>query len=261
MARSYRQHAGKQAGHYTQTIVLCAALVCAVLCSCTDVQAAFSIITTTTTEQTPCYWIQADMLELCSGKRLNLSDVKSIDGSKATAEESNNQKQAALVCMQMMESYLLAEKELISKEQVAFDQLKIFEDAGVQQDKKLRKRRIKQVKKLLKELLREAKSMQARWNAMRIPDYRLLQLRDIKVVQYSIRLQVYSEWLLYLKKNNLTRKAYAQEHNRRIQLLEKRFRLKLDNARQLTEQGGLNAPFERERQQPQQSGVSTIPAQ
>lgn len=218
---------GKGARYRAQTVGALTALIFCLVWSGAAL-AAYSVITKGGPLAADCYHIQGNRLILCSGKELNLQDVIDVDTSALTAQEKRERTAAMAEFSQRIDVLTQEDARIQALESKNREVLEYI--AGLRSSNKTESRlgdALDDAFLMLDQLQMAAGAQKQAWEHVRIPELLLLPLRELKILQYSVRILSYQEWRQYLKQGDITLREYAREHYRRVGVFEERFQARL----------------------------------
>jgi hypothetical protein len=236
MAGPDHTRSGKGPRHSPQTIGVLIGLCIGLASWPHTALAAFTIITNQGSLTTTCYRIQDNKLYLCAGEGLHLSEVMGIDTTGLTTEERAQHQAAMDACFKRLD--VLMEKDahiarLEAKNQEVLDYI-----VGLRATEKSGKRyqdALADAMTMLDQLEALALPQDLAWKNLMMPDRVFVKLRDIKILQYTVRILAYREWRMYLKSDDPTLREYARERYRQVQAFGVRFEQHLKEARTVAE--------------------------
>jgi hypothetical protein len=169
-----------------------------------------------TTIRTDCYWIQHSKVYLCEGgEPLALSGVTSIEAGTMTPLENDMHRDTLRRFFCNLAWIMDREEEIVESDKALADGLREVEALLQQTGKE------KELKALKKRLLGDIETLRQRvvglersWKAIRIPQRSLVQVFEIKSLQFLTWLQSLEEWEIFLETDDPTFREYAMEHGR-----------------------------------------------
>ncbi|MCU0577041.1 MAG: hypothetical protein MUD15_09490 [Desulfobacterota bacterium] len=169
-----------------------------------------------TTIRTGCYWIQQSKVYLCEGgEPLALSGVSSIEAGTMTPLDNDMHRDTLRRFFGNLAWILDREEEIVESDKALADGLREVEALLQQPGKK------KELKALKKRLLGDIETLrqsvvglERSWKAIRIPQRSLVQVSEIKSLQFLTWLQSLEEWEIFLETDDPTFREYAMEHGR-----------------------------------------------
>lgn len=170
---------------------------------------------------TSSYWIQGSLLYFAEDREpLNVYEVRSVRADDLTEEQVERREQA----MQEFRAQVLA---LLEQEDVIFqahaDQLAEISGGGEPIDELLDPDRRKALKREFRSRDKALEDLKSAWNELRLPEYSLLLMRDIKMLQI-VSLEASAEQALnYVKSGDPTNREYAREHLRQAESFQESF--------------------------------------
>jgi len=222
---------GKGARRRAQAVGLLAALI---LCQAWSpaAQAAYRVITKHETVSTGCYHIQDNRLITCSGEHINLRDVVAVDTSALTPRERGAREESLQEFQRRVDALTKEDARIQDLEQRNREVLEYI--VGLRSSDKTQSRMddaIDDAFAMLDQLETAAGDQKLAWKRLTVPEMDLLPLREIKILQYSVRMVSYREWRQYLKQGDSTVREYAREHHRRAGVFEELFQARLARMR------------------------------
>lgn len=167
------------------------------------------------------YWIQGSLLYSDEGREpLNAYEVPSVRADDLTEEQVELRNRA----MQEFRAQVLAlleQDEAILR--VHTDQLKEMSRDGEPVDEVLDPDRRKELKREFRSRDKALEDLKATWNELRLPDYSLLMMRDIKILQIVSLEASVEQALNYVESGDPTNLAYAREHLRQAKSFQESF--------------------------------------
>jgi len=244
---------GKGARRRAQAVGLLAALI---LCQAWSpaAQAAYRVITKHETVSTGCYHIQDNRLITCSGEHINLRDVVAVDTSALTPRERGAREEF----QRRGDALTKDDARIQDLEQRNREVLEYI--VGLRSSDKTQSRMddaIDDAFAMLDQLETAAGDQKLAWKRLTVPEMDLLPLREIKILQYSVRMVSYREWRQYLKQGDSTVREYAREHHRRAGVFEELFQARL--ARMRTAAAVPDDAFWKESEAPEPVVIPKIP--
>ena len=205
---------GKGAWRHAQTVgVLTGLILC--LAFSGAAQAAYGVITKQGTRETSCYRIEGNRLVFCSGEDVDLQDVIAIDTAGLTPQERIERQATLRECQQRIDALTQEDGRIAALESRNYELLEYI--VGLRSCSKPSSRMDDALDDsflMLDQLEAAAWKQKHAWEALAMPEFSMLPLRDIKILQYMTRILSYQEWRLYLKQDDLTMREYTrrEEH-------------------------------------------------
>ncbi len=170
---------------------------------------------------TSSYWIQGSLLYLTGGREpLNVYEVCSVRADLLSEEQMERHDQA-------MEEFRAQVLALLDQEEVMFrvhaDQLAEMSGDGEPIDELLDPDRRKRLKRELRSRDKAMENLKIAWNELRLPEYSLLLMRDIKILQIVSLEASVEQALNYVESGDPTNLAYAREHLRQAKSFQESF--------------------------------------
>jgi len=170
---------------------------------------------------TSSYWIQGGLLYLTEGREpLNVYEVRSVRADHPSEEQMERHDQA-------MEAFRAQVLALLEQEEAIFqvhaDQVAEMSGDGEPIDELLDPDRRKRLKREFRSRDKALEDLKVAWNELRLPEYSLLLMRDIKLLQL-VSLDASAEQALnYVESDDPTTLAYAREHLRQAKSFQESF--------------------------------------
>ena len=171
---------------------------------------------------------------MCSGEGLSLNDVTAIDTAGLTPEEQRQQHATLGEFYERLGLMLQTDAHIAVQEVKNQDLLEYI--VGLRSSSKPGKPSSEahaDAVNMLGKLEGLATQQKHVWENLKMPDRIFVVLRDIKNLQYTVRILAYQEWRMYLQHGDLTLREYAREHYRQVQVFETRFQEHLKEIRSI----------------------------
>lgn len=181
--------------------------------------------------KTECYHIIGDVIYLCEGMKLPLSDVVSIDENNLTESEIEKKKSDSKKFYNEVELLINAGNILDANLSDLNKLMAIIIDKKASKDKSL-KNDIKKAQKDITKINSESKKLKKQWLDIRIPSKQFTVLREVKQLELNSIEAVCVDYTEYIDDWSPTVREYAKESLRQKTVFEASFNRYLKDLKQ-----------------------------